>query len=177
VTCARRSGELVRLDSIIPRYQFHEIHSRQIDATPERVFDAARKVTAGEIRFFRTLTAIRRGWQKTPESILNASASEPLLDVATRSGFEWLANDPPRELVVGSHITRDVFAVMNFLITPEANGATTIRTETRVYAATTRARVRFALYWMVIRAGSGLIRRMWLRAIDKRARRIMASVP
>ena len=41
--------------------------------------------------------------------------------------------------------------------------------ETRVHATNAQARRRFAGYWAVIRPGSGFIRRMWLRAIRRRA--------
>ncbi|WP_433167149.1 hypothetical protein [Kribbella sp. CA-247076] len=42
-------------------------------------------------------------------------------------------------------------------------------TETRVIASDARSRRRFALYWLLIRAGSGVIRRVWLHAISSRA--------
>jgi len=40
---------------------------------------------------------------------------------------------------------------------------------TRVFASGPAARRRFAAYWRVIYPGSALIRRMWLRAIERRA--------
>ncbi len=42
-------------------------------------------------------------------------------------------------------------------------------TETRVMATDARTRLRFAGYWLLIRAGSGLIRRDILRAVAQRA--------
>lgn len=92
----------------------------------------------------------------------------PLLDVATRTGFRYLANDPPRELVIGIDVAPDVFAAMNFLVTPDRSGST-LSTETRVYARTKGGKRSFAFYWFLIRPGSGPIRRMWLRAIRMRA--------
>jgi len=93
-----------QLDRFMPRWQFHEVHTLYIDAPPEVVFEAVRDVRAGEIRLFDLLTWIRRGGRALPEGILNAGDREPLLDVATRSGFVWLADDPPRELVVGTAV-------------------------------------------------------------------------
>ena len=61
-------------------------------------------------------------------------------------------------------------ATMNFLVTPDGNGSR-LSTETRVYANTDSARRRFAVYWRIIRPGSDIIRRMWLRAIKERAER------
>ena len=47
-----------------------------------------------------------------------------------------------------------------------------VSTETRVWTSDPRTQRNFALYWWTIRLGSGLIRRMWLRAIRRRAERI-----
>ena len=57
---------------------------------------------------------------------------------------------------------------MNFSMEP-LDGDIRLRTETRVLATDPVSRRRFARYWMVIHAGSALIRRMWLRAIKQRA--------
>ena len=59
---------------------------------------------------------------------------------------------------------------MNFLI-DELPGdmATRVRTETRIQVPTPGARRMFAAYWLLIRLGSRLIRKMMLRAIKRRA--------
>lgn len=177
-----------QLDRFLPRWQFHEVHTLYIDAPPDVVFEAVRQVRADEIRLFNLLTWIRRGGRKLPEGILNAGNREPLLDVATRSGFVWLANEPPRELVVGTAVmaprgaSKDispeafhqqlprgyVIAAMNFAVRPEGTGSR-VTTETRVYANSSFSKRRFTVYWRTIYPGSALIRRMWLRAIEKRA--------
>jgi hypothetical protein len=59
-------------------------------------------VTADEITLFRTLTWIRRFGRRGPESILNAPEKMPLLDVATRTSFLLLAEEPDREIVLGT---------------------------------------------------------------------------
>jgi hypothetical protein len=58
---------------------------------------------------------------------------------------------------------------MNFVVTPDGPNASTVSTETRVFASNAAARRQFAAYWRVIYPGSALIRRMWLRAIARRA--------
>ena len=45
----------------------------------------------------------------------------------------------------------------------------TLSTETRVRVTDAASRRRFLVYWIAIRAGSGLIRRSWLKAIKRRA--------
>jgi hypothetical protein len=188
---SRASRAETRLDEFTPAWQFREFHTLHVDAPPPRVFDAIRRVRADEISLFHTLTWIRRGGRASPENILNAGARESLIDVATRSGFVRLADEAPRELVIGTVVvapagargalTPEVFrkplpsgfalATMNFVVTPDGKGGSVVSTETRVYANSPSARRRFARYWRVIYPGSAIIRRMWLRAIRQRAMR------
>lgn len=178
-----------QLDSFVPVWQFNEFHAIGVAAPPERVFEAVRRVRADEIALFRTLTWIRRGGRPLPESILNAGDREPLIDVATRSGFISLADDPPRELVIGTVVaappgtkgtlTPEFFvkehppgfalAAMNFAVRADRSGGSIVTTETRVFATSDDTRRRFAVYWRFIYPGSAIIRRMWLRAIERRA--------
>jgi hypothetical protein len=153
------------LDEIMPRWQFEERHEIRIAATPQRTFAAIRDVTPREIRLFQTLTAIRRFGCSGEESILNAPDHEPIIATATRTGFRVLVDDVPRELVIGTHVGPQADAVMNFRV--EGDGRVT--TETRVFARTDEARREFAVYWRIIRPGSGIIRRSWLEAIKRRA--------
>jgi len=91
-----------RLDEFAPVYQFHEVHAIRVRASPERVFEAVRQVTAQEIRLFRALTWIRRLGRPGPEDILRAPEEQPLIDVAIRTTFVLLAEVPAQELVVGT---------------------------------------------------------------------------
>jgi hypothetical protein len=54
------------------------------------------------------------------------------------------------------------------VLEPDGEG-TRVSTETRITATDTTTRVRFGLYWTLIRAGSGLIRRDLLRTVARRA--------
>jgi hypothetical protein len=180
-----------QLDRFVPVYQFDEFHSIRVAASRDQVYRAIREVTADEILLFRTLTSIRRFGRPGPESILNAPEHQPLLDVAMRSGFMLLAEDPGEEIVVGTAVVAPpgwrpkgrptpegfrklhdpgfALAAMNFRVEEAGPGACRVATETRVYATDAGARRRFASYWRVIYPGSALIRRMWLRAIRDRA--------
>jgi hypothetical protein len=180
-----------QLDQFVPVYQFDEFHSTKIHASQDRVYAAIKAVTADEILFFRTLTWIRRFGQPGPESIFNPSRHVPILEVATRTSFLLLAEDPEREVVVGTlalappgwrppsrpmpqgfkELKSPGFALagMNFLVQSRGPNECVLTTETRVYATDSSSRQKFALYWRVIYPGSALIRRMWLRAIRQRA--------
>ena len=178
-----------RLDEFAPAWQFREFHTIGVAAPPARVFEAIERVRADEISLFRTLIWIRRGGKPLPESIRNAGAhGESLIDVALHTTFVRLARDVPRELVVGTVVgappgwhgrpTTEAFqkpapgftlATMNFIVTPDGSGGSVVSTETRVFANTPSARRQFAAYWRIIYPGSAVIRRMWLRAIQRRA--------
>jgi hypothetical protein len=178
-----------RLDEFAPGWQFRERHSISIAAPPARVFEAIRQVRADEIRLFRALTWIRRAGRPLPPGILNAGRQESLIDVALQGGFVLLADDAPRELVIGTVVmappgahgtlSPQVFrqdlppgfalAAMNFAVTADGPDRSVVSTETRVFANSPSARRRFAAYWRVIYPGSAIIRREWLRAIERRA--------
>jgi hypothetical protein len=179
-----------RLDEFIPVWQFSEFHTTRVKAPPERVFRAIHEVTADEILFFRALVWIRRFGRPGPESILNAPERKPILEVATGTTFLQLAEEPNRELVVGTLVVAPRGAVigertpaafkalerpgfakaaMNFRVEVDGTGGSILSTETRVYATDEASKRRFAAYWRVIYPGSALIRRMWLRAIVRRA--------
>src|SRR5437867_2817882 len=93
---------ITHLDEFVPVYQFGEFHSIRIQAPRERVYAAVHRVTADEITLFRALTWIRRFGRPGPESILNAQPDKPLLDVAQQTGFLKLAEEPGREIVLGT---------------------------------------------------------------------------
>jgi len=179
------------LDEFVPVYQFNEVHSIRVQAPRERVYQAIKAVTADEISLFRTLTWLRRFGRPGPESILNAPERLPILDVATQTSFLLLAEEPGREIVVGTAVlappgfqpTRKptpedfkalrepgfALAAMNLLVEDAGPDACVVTTETRVYATDASARRKFARYWRVIYPGSALIRHSWLRAIRHRA--------
>ncbi|HJR66359.1 MAG TPA: hypothetical protein VJ802_07995 [Gemmatimonadaceae bacterium] len=186
----RQAAGTTRLDEILPRYHFSEHHERHLAATPAEVWRALHEVTASDIRFFRTLTAIRRLGRPGPEDILNAPAHRPILDVALSTSFVQLASETNREIVVGTTViappgaavprTPDEFrtlttlgfavAAMNFRVESRPGGGSLLTTDTRVFATDPRTRGRFARYWSLIYPGSALIRRQWLAAVDRRTR-------
>ena len=185
---SRVTAPRTRLDQFAPAWQFSEFHRIRVAAPPDSVYAAIKAVRADEIFLFRALTWIRRGGRPLPEGILNAGDDAPLIDVALRGGFVSLADDPPRELVIGTVVrsppdARDslspqlflrpppgyALAAMNFRVLPDGPDGSVVTTETRVFANGASAKRRFAVYWRAIYPGSAIIRRMWLRAVARRA--------
>ena len=58
-------------------------------------------------------------------------------------------------------------AAMNFTVAAEGGGSR-ITTETRIVGTDAAATRKFRRYWLLIRLGSGAIRRSWLKAIRRR---------
>ena len=179
-----------RLDEFMPVWQFNEVHTIEVAAPPARVFQVMNRVRPDEVFLFRALIAIRGGGQPLPPSVQQATASyESLHDIAIHSTFVSLADHPPRESVIGTIVGRPpgprepltpamfqralppgyALAAMNTLVTPDGAGGSLVSTETRVFANSPSARRRFAVYWRIIYPGSALIRRMLLRAVERRA--------
>jgi hypothetical protein len=197
----RVAAPRTQLDQFLPTYQFNEFHSVHIAAPKDKVYTALKQVNAEEILFFHTLVWLRRLGRPGPESILNPPPNMPLLEVATKTTFILLAEEPSREIVFGTLIAAPrgwrprgertpeafkallalghpgfVLAAMNFRLEDcdttarrDSGPCTLLTTETRIYATDASSRRAFARYWRVIYPGSSLIRRMWLRAIKKRA--------
>lgn len=165
---------MTALDRVLPDWDFREVHATAVAAAPERVFDAVREVTLAEMPFARLLMRARG---------MDAGTERPVLEQALAT-FELLADDPGRELVLGSvgqpwklrggRRPRAPFAgftdagyvkmALNFRL----DGGR-LSTETRVLALDPASRRAFRRYWLLIRPFSGLVRRVWLRAIKRRA--------
>ncbi len=98
----RVAAPRTQLDQFAPVYQFNEFHAIRMRVPREQAYRAIKSVTADEILLFRTLTWIRRFGRPGSESILNAPERQPLLDVATKTSFLVLAEEPNQEIVVGT---------------------------------------------------------------------------
>lgn len=178
----------------MPSWDFEEFHRRAVAAPPAQAYAAIRETTLGEMPITRLLFAVR----SLPDLVrgrrfLPLGGEAPLLDQMLDAGFVLLAEDPGREVVAGvvgrvgrlggavARVTdAEAFAgldapghmkaAMSFVVRERSGGAW-VETETRVAVTDDRSRRVFRAYWLLIRGGSGLIRRDWLRAIAARAER------
>lgn len=179
------------LDEFLREYDVNEVHSARVAAPPADVLAAARSLTPREVRPVSALMAVRT----LPAILLRRGSSGsprldgPLIDRLRERGFTLLA-ELPDEVVLGAvgrfwtvdsgirRVSRDEFvtfeepgfakAVLNFHVRA-VPGGTVMTTETRVRTTDAEARRKFRRYWRVVMPGSALIRRVWLRAIRKRA--------
>jgi hypothetical protein len=169
------------IDQIMPGYDRREVHRRTSDASPAAIWDAVHDLSNDELGLMRILMGLRSLGRN------RKGDSRTVLDSFKRMGFRVIAEQPGEELVVGgigrfwklSGDLRRVEGREHFAQFDEAGYAKVafnfrlegdeLSTETRIAGTDAHARRRFGLYWLLVRPGSGLIRREWLRAIGKRA--------
>jgi hypothetical protein len=171
------------LDRLLPDYQFVERHTVLVRASRQEVWRALHEVTAGEM----ALTRILFGARTLPARLAGARTEGPdgpWLPSLLRSGFKVVAETTEQELVLGTSgrfwelrarprpqpDPGGAVAAMDFRL-EKTHGGTLLTTETRVAVEDRAARRRFAFYWVVIRIGSGVIRRDLLHAVRRRAER------
>jgi hypothetical protein len=180
------------LDELLPEFEFSERHEKEIAAPPERVREVVLGLKVADLRFTRPLLFLRllpRLLTGKPRAL---DADRPVTEFLDEYGFIRLA-DTERELVLGiadqfwrpstdpvQLADRDAFlrfaepgyakAVFNFVFQPAGDG-TLVITETRIHALDDEARRKFGRYWLLIRGGSGLIRRDILATMRRQAER------
>lgn len=181
------------IDEYMPEWDVRERHRIRIRASDERIYHSLRVADLGGHPLSRVLLGLRalpaalgRGREGLRQ--LRDRAARPLtLGEFEKQGFCILAEDPPHEMVIGLEgafwkisgelrpVDSDTFrhqpippglarAAWNFVVTPERPGVCRLSTETRVRVSA-RAALPLRAYWLLIRPGSGLIRRLMLRRV------------
>ena len=183
----------MKLDEFLPEYDFNEIHSVMVKATPEKVYTATKQLLPSELS---PIVFLMLNMRALPAKLLGKSGNEtwketPFLSQLLDGGFIPLA-DIEHEVVFGligqfwklnggedvqianpqafvDFNETDFAKVAANLICREEREGTLLCTETRIWAPDAQTRKKFAFYWRLISLGSGWIRMMWLRAIKRRA--------
>ncbi|WP_433332154.1 hypothetical protein [Spirillospora sp. CA-294931] len=169
------------LDAFLPEFTFRERHQVRVDRPPEAVWAALQSTTAADLPLVRLLMRARTRSPLGERSMLETMASRGWFELDTEPGrhavngsigqfwrrdsTKWRRYCAPEEFR-----TREepgfAKSAAAFQVVPDGDG-TLLSTETRVHVGDTG--YRMALYWMLIRPFSGLIRRAMLRAVSARA--------
>lgn len=170
--------------NFLPSFEFSERHEGIVDAPASRVFAVIPNFTATDDHLVRALLVIR----EAPARLMGRISSQ----LFGMHRFTLLAQDES-EIVFGlcGRFWRADFGialvpdgaafksfnqagvpklVMSFQARRLDEGLTRLVTETRVHCPDAQAKRAFTPYWLVIRAGSGLIRRRMLSTIARLAR-------
>lgn len=176
------------LPEALPAAEFVEVHSRVIDAPPERVWAALLDLRWTDLRWTVPLAAAR-GLGLRAGSLRDRP---PLLE---RGPVRLMLREEGRYLA-GGRVARPWRPVpelgpdlagldqlagytepgwlkygMDFRLHPLPGGRTRLETATLCQPTDDSARRRFARYWAFIRPFSGLIRRDMLNGVARRCRR------
>lgn len=159
-------------------WDVREVHTEWVAAPPERAWAALQAVTAGELPVTRALMAVRGLGAAAPrdrplldglrEMGLRPLLVEPRAEVLGMIARPWRALERPHPFSGAAEFA--AFAEPGWVRIAMANEAqdaglgTLLRTETQVQATDAGARRALAVYWTLVRAGSGRIRRELLGA-------------
>jgi hypothetical protein len=174
----------VLLDTLLPSWDFNEVHGIDVAASPERTWTALKQVTIGELPLARVLTLVRgiggRAWMPDRPFLDAAGFLTPLAQadherVSGMVGRPWRLRPAVVPIsgaadFIGFDRPGWVRVATNFRVVAIAGGSR-LETETRIQATDRAARRRFAAYWRMVGFGSALVRRDVLRATRKRAER------
>jgi hypothetical protein len=181
---------VLTIDELLPAPHFREHHERRIAAPPAAVWDAMQELRLRDLVLSRALMGVRL----LPARLAGRKQASRMVESRLLDGgpVTLLASDPDHAVLGGGVMqpwkltggeeppALDAPALQafsepgwvkvgfDFVIEPSGAG-TRVTTETRVTATDPRTRARFGLYWLFVRAGSGLIRRDMLRAVARRA--------
>ncbi len=185
------------IDEYLPEFDAVERHATIVRAAPARVWTALRRTDFGRspliggLLALRTIPALLTAPRVPPPPGLARRGGALTLDTILAAGFALLDERPEREMLMGVEgrfwaARRDLRATdsqrfraplaaglargaWDFRLEPVEGGMTRLSTETRVRCADAAARRRFLPYWVLVRPGSGLIRRAMLAAIRRAA--------
>jgi hypothetical protein len=189
------------LHTLLPAYDFCERHSTTVRSDVTQLYRMLREITPAELPLFRRLMALRGlpGLLTGQRGGRHFDLAIPLLSQVVGRAFVVVGDVPNHELVLGTigqfwkplggesctfNSSREfqafnepgfAKAAINFVLEQEGERRCRVSTETRVRCTDAAARRKFLFYWFVIRAGSGLIRREFLRALRRRAERAQPS--
>lgn len=191
---SRQQGASGGIAHWLPAYDFREMHAVGVAADRKRIYTGAKELQPSEMPLVHRLFALRSlPARLAGRTEMRFAAGRTLLDQMQALGFVLLEDRPDEEIILGlvgqfwrpragltfRPITGEEFlnfatpgyarAVVSLRIEPRAADACSLCTETRVAVTDAASRRKFAVYWLLIRPGSGIIRRMWLRAMKRRA--------
>ena len=194
MTDSRQQGASGGIAHWLPAYDFREMYAVEVAADPERIYTGAKELQPSEVSLVHRLFELRSlPARLAGRTEMRFVAGRTLLEQMQGLGFVLLEDRPDEEFILGLvgqfwrpragltflPITRDEFlkfatpgyarAVVSLRIEPRAAGTCSLCTETRIAVTDAASRRKFAVYWFLIRPGSGIIRRMWLRAVKRRA--------
>lgn len=173
------------MDDFLPNFDIRERHRIKVNAPIDKVYAAVHRLDISRAKLSMLLFRLRG---------IPAGLSTPSgfgLEDFLKMRFILLGERPHEELLLGLvgrfwtpsggllRLDSGGFldfnepgyakAAWNFTLTKQFDGTVLLETETRVYCLDEISRRRFRLYWLLVGAFSGLIRREILHALKQSA--------
>lgn len=172
------------IDDFLPGYDVRERHRTRVHASLDEVYAAVRHLDISQAKLTQWLFRLRgipvsssftlEDFLKMRFILLGTKPNEELL--LGLVGRFWTPTGKLRRLDVEGYRSFNeqgyAKAAWNFTLSQQPDNSIQLETETRVYCMDDRSRRQFRLYWMVIGAFSGLIRREVLQAVKQKAERL-----
>jgi hypothetical protein len=162
------------IDRVLAEWDVHELHEIVLEASPERALDAALASPAApdlavrallRLRGIRSRGSIEELLRSIGFDVLARRADEVVFGAA---GKPWRPGGGLRPLAGAAPGTVRVAA--NFRVQAAAGGGARLSTETRILAVDAAARRAFGRYWRGVGPFSALIRRRWLKGVQRSLR-------
>jgi len=183
--------DVLTLDDLLPAPHFRERHHRDIDAPAAAVWEALQELRLRDAALSKALMSLRlaparlagrplapmidgRFLEEGPVPVLASAFGRTVVAGGAMQPWKLTGGEEPPILDAAELRAFAepgwVKTAVDFVLQPHGTG-TRLTTETRITATDPRTRATFGRYWLVIRAGSGLIRHDMLRAVARRAER------
>ncbi len=183
------------IDTYLPKYDERSYHEARVAADRATAFAALRALDLESSSIVRMLFALRSfpsRFRAQERAVNSPRVARSFVDSMVDIGWVILEEAPGEELVAGT-VTQPWEATVRFrgfspsefvafeepgftkivwnIAARESDGGAIISTETRVLATSAGARRRFRRYWLVVRPGVKLIRRIALGKVRRELRR------
>ncbi len=163
------------IDQFLPDFDFNEVHSREIHASPEQVLAVASRVDFSDAWLTRSLLWLRGIHVGKPDlhglhTWLKFSLVGETLPTATSAGELLYVGTLPLEYQTAesfnSYSGKGLKMAWNMWVETTPTGSL-LHTETRVKCLSKQSRQHFGIYWFFIGPFSGLIRLDLLAAVAR----------
>jgi hypothetical protein len=188
------------LRAFLPVWEYETRAATNVRASPELALEAVRETTVADVPLTTLLLVLRSlpsfvtgrlGLPVLRRRLFELLVGTPgFLELPVPAGMlaggyagrPWRRRSEPLELGGGPDEFADFdepgYAKVTLHFTAAAEGsASRLVTETRIHLTDEAARRAFGRYWLVVRLGSGAIRRDWLRAARRHAEQGPTELP
>ena len=156
------------IDTLLPQYDFSEIHARKINASVKETYANLRQLDFRGSLISRFLFKLR-GLNTKNMSFDKMVNRGSFFTIYEKENQEWIVGLLAESFTMPSLLKPDqdfrdwnphrgVKIAWNFLLKPVTKETVEVSTETRIQCLSSKSKFIFTIYWMFVRLFSGLSR-------------------